>query len=128
MTPPPGKTTFKKPSLIRVNFAIRSSWFIIYFYPLLFLNLNGWFGMLSNKFIIFDIPLSYYYINLKSSMIFFLSSVNIYLYLDISLSCSFIIVLELFCGELLETFVILLAILLLSLPKNFFVSNVKSSR
>ena len=34
------------------------------------LNLDSWFGVLSNKFIIFDIPLLYYYINLRSSIIF----------------------------------------------------------
>ena len=55
-----------------------------------------------------DIALLYYYINLRSSIIFCFSSGNIYL----SLSCLFVIVSELFCGNLLETFVILLAILL----------------
>ena len=55
----------------------------------------------------FDIPLLYYYINLRSSIIFFLSSGDIYLPLCTSLSFSFVIVSELF-----ETFVILLAILL----------------
>ena len=60
----------------------------------------------------FDIPLLYYYINLRSSIIFCLSSGNIFLSLGISLQCSFVIVAELFSGELLETFVILLAILL----------------
>ena len=59
-----------------------------------------------------NIPLLYYYINLRSSIIFCLSSEDIYLSLDISLSCSFVLVSELFCSELLETFVILLAILL----------------
>ena len=59
-----------------------------------------------------DIPLLYYYINLRSSRIFCLSSGDIYLSLDISLSCSFVIISELFCGELLETLVILSAILL----------------
>ena len=60
----------------------------------------------------FDIPLLYYYINLISSVILCLSSGDIYLSLGISLSYSFVIVSELFCGELLETFVVLVAILL----------------
>ena len=58
------------------------------------------------------IPLLYYYINLRSSIIFCLSSGDIYLSFGISLSRSFLIISELFCGKLLETFVILLAILL----------------
>ena len=60
----------------------------------------------------FDIPLLCYYINLRSSIFFCLSSGDVYLSLGISLSCSFVIVSELFCSELLETFVILLTILL----------------
>ena len=60
----------------------------------------------------FDIPLLYYYINLRLSIIFCFCSRDICIYLGISLSCSFVIVSELFCGELLQTFVILLAILL----------------
>ena len=47
--------------------------------------------------------------NLRS-IIFCLSLENIYLCLGISLSCSFLA--ELFCGDVCETFVILLAILL----------------
>ena len=43
--------------------------------------------------------------------VFLLETYIIYLSLGTSLSCSFIIVSELFCGELLETFVILLAFL-----------------
>ena len=39
------------------------SWF--YSTQFLDLNLEGWFVVLSNGFIIFDIPLLYYYINLK---------------------------------------------------------------
>ena len=54
----------------------------------------------------------YYYINLRSSIISCLSSRNIYLSLCISLSCS-IFSSELFCGEVLETFVIPSAILFL---------------
>ena len=64
----------------------------------------------------FDIPLLYYYINLRSSKISCLSSGDIYLSLgislDISLSFSFVSVSELFFYEFFETFVVLLAILL----------------
>ena len=60
----------------------------------------------------FGITLLYYYINLISSIIFCLSSGNMHLFLGFSWSCSFVIVSELFCGELLETFVILSSILL----------------
>ena len=73
------------------------------------LNFDVWFGVLPNKFIIFDISWLYYYINLRSSIILCLSSGDIYLSLGISLSCSFVIVSELFWSELLETFVILSA-------------------
>ena len=56
-----------------------------------------------------DISLLYYYINFRSSIIFRLSSGNIYTYLSlgISLSCSFVIASEIFYGKLFETFVIL---------------------
>ena len=47
----------------------------------------------------FDIPLLYYYINLRSSKIFCLSSRDIYLCVCISLSCSFVTVSELFCVD-----------------------------
>ena len=60
----------------------------------------------------FDVTVLYYYINLRSSIIFWLSSGDIYLSFGISLSCSFVIVSELFYNERLGTFVILLAILL----------------
>ena len=60
----------------------------------------------------FDIPLLYYYINLISSIIFCLSTEDIYLTLRIFLSCLFVIVSELFYHELLAAFLILLAILL----------------
>ena len=67
-------------------------------------------------FNIFDTPLLYYYINLRSVIIFCFSSwymyIYIYLSLGISLSSFIVIVSELFCGELLENFAILLAILL----------------
>ena len=61
-----------------------------------------------------DIPLLCYYINLRSSIIFCLSSGDIYLSLGISslLSLSTLIS-ELFCGEVFENFVILTVILLL---------------
>ena len=65
----------------------------------------------GNFFFFFDISLLYYYINLRSSIIFCLSSGDAYFSLRISMSCSFVIVFELFYGELLET-LILLAILL----------------
>ena len=42
------------------------------------LNLDGWFGMLSNKFLFFDIfDILYYYINHRSSIVFCLSSGDI---------------------------------------------------
>ena len=50
----------------------------------------------------FDIPLLYYHINLRSSITFCLSCGDIYLSLDISLSCSFVIVSELFCCKCFE--------------------------
>ena len=51
--------------------------------------------------------------NLRSSIIFCLSSGDIYLSLGISLSNSFLTVSDLVCCEGFKTFVILLAILLL---------------
>ena len=59
----------------------------------------------------FVISLLYYYINLGLSIIFCLSSGDIYLSLSISLSCSFEPVSKLFCCEVFETLVILSAIL-----------------
>ena len=53
------------------------------------LNLDGWFGVLSNKLIIFDIPLLCCYINLRSSVFFCLSSGDIYPSLGISLSWTY---------------------------------------
>ena len=81
----------------------------------LVLNLAGWFWCLINL-LFFDITLLYYYILLKSSIIFCLFSGNICLSLRISLwsllfSSSFLTVSELFC-EVLEAFVIFYAILL----------------
>ena len=62
-----------------------------------------------------DTPL-FYYINHRLSIVFCLYSGNIYLSLRIflgnSLSCSFLIISELFCYEFLETLLIFLAILL----------------
>ena len=82
----------------------------------LVLNLDGWFWCLTNL-LFFDITLLYYYILLKSSIIFCLFSGNICLSLRISLwsllfSSSFLTVSELFC-EVLEAFEIFYAILLL---------------
>ena len=57
----------------------------------------------------FDIPLLYYYINLRSSII---KSGNIYLSLGIYLLYSFATVSELFCCKVFETFEILSTILL----------------
>ena len=45
----------------------------------LVLNLDGWFSALPNKFL-FDISLLYYFINIRSSILFCLSSGDIYLY------------------------------------------------
>ena len=59
----------------------------------------------------FDIPLLHYYINLSSSIIACLSSGDTYLSLGISLSCSFVIVFQLFCGKVFQTFIIISAIL-----------------
>ena len=56
----------------------------------------------------FDISLLYYYINLRSSIIFCLFSEDVYLSLGISVSLS--IVSEVFCGKSFEVLVILLAI------------------
>ena len=68
----------------------------------LFLNLNG---VLSNKFILF-----WYAIIIL--LLFCFSSVDLCLFLGISLSCSFLTIYELSGCEVFETFVILSAILL----------------
>ena len=60
----------------------------------------------------FYIPLLNYYINIRSSITFYLPFGDIYLSLDISLSFSFAVVSELFCCKVFEVFVVLLAILL----------------
>ena len=67
----------------------------------------------QTNLLLFDVLLLYFYINLRSSIIFCLSSGEMYLSLGIiSLSCLFVIASELFCIELLETLVTLSAILL----------------
>ena len=79
------------------------------------LNSVEWFGVLSNKLIISwysIIVLLYCYVNHRSSIVFCPPSGDIYFSLGISLSCSFLTVAELFCGEVFETFVLLPAILL----------------
>ena len=76
------------------------------------LNLDGWFGVLSHKFITFDITLLYCYIILRSSITFCLSAGHTSLSLGISLSCLFVTIFGFFCSESFEAFVILLVILL----------------
>ena len=61
----------------------------------------------------FDIPLLQYYIDLRSSIIFYFFSGDIYLSLGFSLSCSFLTLSELFCCKYFETSMTLSAI---SLP------------
>ena len=88
-------------------YAPRSSSFISI--QLFVLNLFGWFGVFSNKFIL------HYYtliIDLRLSIILCLSSSDIYLYLDNSLSFLVVTVSDLFCCGFFWAFVILLAILL----------------
>ena len=63
------------------------------------LNLDGWYFYCLTNLLFFDIPLLYFYINPRSTIIFCLSSGDIYLSLDISLLCSFVTVSELFCRE-----------------------------
>ena len=65
------------------------------------LPLDGWFGVLFKKLII-DVPLLYYFINIRSSIIFCFSLEDIYLSWGISLSCSFVSVSELFCSKSLS--------------------------
>ena len=64
--------------------------------------------------LLLDIPLLYYYINFRLSIIFCLFSGNIYIYLslDFSLSFSFVTDFELFCCKLFETFVVLSVVIL----------------
>ena len=63
--------------------------------------------------IFLDMPLIYYYFNLRLSVIFYLSSGNIYIFLQESfLSYLFVTVSELFCCDVFDIFVVLSAILL----------------
>ena len=71
------------------------------------LNLDFRFGVLSNRFIIFWFSIFSYYIKFRSSIICCPFSRDLYLSFGISLSSSIFSVFKLFCGELLETFVIL---------------------
>ena len=80
------------------------------------LNLDSWFGFIFYYILFYQ---SYAINNFISfferyikSIILYLSPRDIYLFLADSLSCSFVIVFELFSSERIETFVILLAILL----------------
>ena len=62
----------------------------------------------------FDIPLLYYYVNVRSLGVCYLISWDIHLSLSSPIFCfSFITVPELFCGKVFETFMILSAILFL---------------
>ena len=63
------------------------------------LNLIGWVGVLSNKFIIFWYPMIIlsYYANFLQSIIFCVSSGDMFPFLGIYLSCSFITIFKLFC-------------------------------
>ena len=78
--------------------------------------------------LVIDIPLLYFYINLRSSIICCLFSENMYLsnsLLKSIFSISFAIVSELFCDEVLETFVILSVILLpIELPVTSILSSI----
>ena len=85
-----------------------SSFISIHFFVL---NLDGWFSILFNRFLIF------WYSNLRSLIIFCLFAWGIYLSLGVSLwlsifSVTFITISILFYGEILKTFVIILAVLL----------------
>ena len=53
------------------------------------LNLDGWFGTLSNKFVILNIPLLFCYTTLNSSIICCLFSRNLHLSFVTSISSSF---------------------------------------
>ena len=64
----------------------------------------------SAELLLFDILLLYHYINIRSLVIFWIFSGDIYFSIDISVSN--VTVSELFCGEVLQMSVILSAILL----------------
>ena len=73
------------------------------------LNLVGWFGLLSNKFII---PLLYYYINIKiinSFLSFLWRYISFFRYFFIIVICNYLWII--LC-ELFETLIVLLTILL----------------
>ena len=73
------------------------------------LNLVGWFGLLSNKFII---PLLYYYINVKiinSFLSFLWRYISFFKYFFIIVICNYLWII--LC-ELFETLIVLLTILL----------------
>ena len=72
------------------------------------LNLDGWFSVFSADFLLFDVPLLYYYNDPRSLIIYCLFRGDIYLSSVICIS-----LLALFCGELVEIAVILFAVLLL---------------
>ena len=71
--------------LLLVYVPLDSSFISTYFFVL---NLNGWFDALSKKCAIFDIPLLYCYTNHNSSIIYCLSSGDIYLFFGLSTSVS----------------------------------------
>ena len=94
---------------------IRSTGVIIYFNPVFCPKLD--LVCFPTDLLFLDIQLLYYYINVRSSIIFPLYSGDIYLFPGNLLSnpmfwILLLTVLELFIGEVLETFVILSAILL----------------
>ena len=69
----------------------------------LVLNLDGWFAVSSNKLLLFDIPLLYYFI-LRSLLIYFPFSREIYI--SPSTPSTFVAVSELPCGKVIGIFVI----------------------
>ena len=77
-----------------------------------YLNLGCWYVVLSTNLSFSNIALLYYYINLRLTINFSLSSEDIYLSLGTYLSLSFVTVSELFFGETSEIFVTLSAVLL----------------
>ena len=80
---------------------VQSIWSMIYLSQV-FLSL----GVLCNKYIFF------WYSIIILLYKFFVFLLDIYIPLGISLSCSFVIVSELFCGELFDTYKVIFAILL----------------
>ena len=83
---------------------ISTQYFVLY--------LDDYLMYYLTNLLFFGIPLLYYYINLRSAIIFWLSSGDIYFSLAISLTCSFVTVSELFCSEVFKIFIILPAILI----------------